>query len=324
MRESGATRDKERGTTGVIDTLSAGYDTVNRHPWIVVVPILVDLFFWLGPHLTLAPLVQRTVGRIAVPTGLSADMLQTYQGYREWLLRAGESFNLFSLLTTHVPGIPSLMAGREGLGATLTLDSPEMVMSLFLLLPIVGLWLAAIYYVAVGRPVRGIDESAGTQWARTWRTWGRMVALLLLVIGMGLLIGLPAMVLGIVAGAVNSSLVGFGVAFLWVTLLWVQFYLFFVVDAMVISDVGPIQAIRNSVTVVRFNLGSTMALVLLVWVITLGMPIVWDAMAQNLVGTVVAILGNAYISAGLAVASMTFYRDRFLALNNMIGIRGQG
>lgn len=315
-------RDKERGSMGVIDTLSAGYNTVNRHPWIVAVPVLVDLFFWLGPHLTLAPLVQRTVGRIAAPVGLSADMLQTYQDYREALLRAGESFNLFSLLTTHIPGIPSLMAGRDGLGATLTLDSPWMALLLFLLLPIAGLWLASIYYIAVGRPVRGIDESAGTQWGRTWRTWGRMVALLLVVIGVALLVGIPSMVLAAVVSAVSSSLVGFVVAFLWVTLLWVQFYLFFVVDAIVISDVGPLQAIRNSVTVVRFNLGSTMGLVVLIWLITLGMPIVWDAMAQNLVGTAVAILGNAYISAGLAVASMMFYRDRFLALNNkLIGVR---
>lgn len=322
MREPGLAKDKERGSTGVIDTLTAGYDTVNRHPWIVAVPVLVDLFFWLGPHLSLAPLVQRTVGRIAMPLGLSAEMLQSYQDYREWLLRAGESFNLFSLLTTHIPGIPSLMSGREGLGATVTLDSPWMALLLFLLLPIAGLWLASIYYVAVARPVRGIDEGAGTLWGRIWRTWGRLLVLLLLAIGVALLLGLPAVVLGVLVGTVNSSLVGFIAAFLWVTALWVQFYLFFVVDAMVISDVGPLQAIRNSVAVVRFNMGPTLGLVVLIWIITLGMPIVWDAMAQNLVGTIAAVLGNAYISAGLAVASMSFYRDRFLVLNNrLVGIR---
>ncbi len=251
-------------------------------------------------------------------------MLQTYQDYREGLLRAGESFNLFSLLTTHFPGIPSLMSGREGLGPTATMDNAWMALLLFLLLPITGLWLASLYYVIVGRPVRGIGESAGILWGRIWRTWGRLVAFLLLAIGVGLLVGVPAMVLALLAGAVNSSLVGFVAAFLWVTALWVQFYLFFVVDAMVISDVGPLQAMRNSVAVVRFNLGPTLGLVVLIWIITLGMPIVWDAMAQNPVGTMAGILGNAYISTGLAVASMTFYRDRFLALSNrMAGVSGQ-
>jgi hypothetical protein len=318
-------REKERGSTGVIDTLSAGYNTVNRHPWIVGVPVLVDLFFWLGPRLSLAPLVQRTVGRIAAPAGLPADTLQTYQDYRDWLLQAGGSFNLFSLLTTHIPGIPSLMAGRDGLGATVALDSPWVVLLLFLLLPVAGLWLASIYYVGIGQPVRGVAESVGALWARIWRTWGRLLLLMLLAIGVVLFVGLPLMVVGMLLGALNGPIVGFFAAFLWVVALWVQFYLFFVVDAIVISDVGIAQAIRNSVTVVRFNLGPTMGLVVLIWIITLGMPIVWDAIAQNPIGTGVAILGNAYISAGLAVASMTFYRDRFLALGNkLMGIRGQG
>ncbi len=324
MREPGIARDKERGLTGVIDTLSAGYETVNRHPWILAVPVLVDLFFWFGPHLSLAPLVQRTVGRLSAPIGLSAEMLQAYQDYRDGLLRAGESFNLFSMLTTHFPGIPSLMSGREGLGPTAAMDNPWMALLLFLLLPVAGIWLASTYYVAVGRQVRGIDEDVGTLWGRVWRTWGRLLLFLLLALGVGMLFGVPLVVLAFVVGSFNSSLLGFLASLLWVTALWVQFYLFFVVDAMVISDVGPLQAIRNSVAVVRFNLGPTLGLVVLIWIIMLGMPIVWDAMAQNPVGIAAGILGNAYISTGLAVASMTFYRDRFLALNNRtVGGRAQ-
>ncbi|MGE5619698.1 MAG: hypothetical protein ACM3US_10615 [Sphingomonadaceae bacterium] len=312
-------RDNERGTRGVVDTLSAGYETVNRHPWVIAIPVLVDLFFWLGPHLSLAPLVQRTVGRIAAPIGLSAEMLEAYQEYREGLLQAGESFNLFSLLTTHFPGIPSLMSARAGLGQTATMEDPWMALLLFLLLPIAGIWLASAYYVAVGQPVRGDQESVGTLLGRVWRTWRRLLGFLLLVIGVALLLGVPLLVLALVAGAVSASLLGFLVTFLWITALWAQFYLFFVVDAMVISDVGPIQAMRHSVAVVRANLGPTLGLVVLVWTIMLGMPIVWDAMAQNPVGTVAGILGNAYISTGLAVASMSFYRDRFLRLTRESG-----
>lgn len=317
MKEPGIARDKERGATGVIDTLSAGYATVNRHPWILAVPVLVDLFFWLGPHLSLAPLVQRTAGRLAAPIGLSAEMLEAYQEYREGLVQAGETFNLFSLLTTHFPGIPSLMAARESLGPTMAVEDPGTVLLLFLLLPIAGLWLASLYYVAIGRPVRGTVESVSTLWGRIWRTWRRLLAFLLLVIGVALLFGLPLMVLALMAGAINTSLLGFLASFLMVTALWVQFYLFFVVDAMVISDAGPLQAVRNSVAVVRFNLGSTLGLVVLIWLIMLGMPIVWETVAQSLLGTAAGILGNAYISTGLAVAGMTYYRDRFSRLGSV-------
>ncbi len=282
----------------------------------------MDLFFWLGPHLSLAPLIERTVGSIAAPAGLTAEMLQNYQNYKDWLLRAGNSFNLFSLLTINLPGIPSLMSGREGIGPVVTLSDPSITLLLILLLPVVGLWLASVYYVSVGGPVRGINESAGAMLGRVWRTWGRLLLFLLLVLGVGLLLAVPVTLLAALAGSANSSLEGSVFAFFWVAGMWVLFYLFFVVDAMVISDAGPIQAVRNSVAVVKSNLGSTLGLVILIWIITLGMPVVWDALAQNVVGTAIGILGNAYISTGLAVASMTFYRDRFLALNNrMIVVR---
>ncbi len=311
MREPDIARDKERGAAGVIDTLSAGYETVNRHPWILAVPILVDLFFWLGPHLSLASLVRETLGRIAVPIGFSGEMAQAYQDYRDGLQQAGESFNLFTLLTAHFPGLPSLMAAKEGLGPTIAVNDPWMVLLLFLLLPILGLWLASVYYLGIGSQIRETADGAASLWGRVWRTWSRMIAFMVLAIGAGLLLGVPLLVLTLAAGAISSSLLGFIAAFLWVTALWVQFYLFFVVDAMVINDVGAIQAMRNSITVVRFNLGSTLGLVVAIWVIMLGMPIVWDTMSSNILGNAAGIIGNAYISTGLAVASMRFYRDRF-------------
>lgn len=316
MRGPDVARDKQRGVAGVIDTLSAGYATVNRHPWIIAIPVLLDLFFWLGHHLSLAPLVQRILARMQVPVSLSGEMLQTYQEYRETLARAGENFNLFSLLVTHFPGIPSLMSAKEGLGPKMALTDPWTVLGLSILLPLAGIWLASIYYVGIGKQVRETGEGLSELWGRVWKTWGRLLGFLLMVMGVGLLFGLPVLVLALIATAINTSFLSIVVSILWVAALWAQFYLFFVVEAMVVSDVGPIQAVRNSVAVVRFNIGSALSLVVLVWVIMLGMPIVWDTMAQSPVGTVAAVLGNAYIATGLAAASMIYYRDRMAAISS--------
>ena len=314
MREHDVARDKQRGVAGVIDTLSAGYAIVNRHPWVIAVPVLLDIFFWLGHHLSLAPLVQKMLVRMPVPVDVPAEMLQAYQDYRDGLARAGESFNLFSLLVSHFPGIPSLMSTKEGLGPTIALADPWAALGLSLLLPMAGIWLASAYYVGIGNQVRGVTDEAGQLWRRVWRTWGRLLGFLLMALGVLLLFGLPLLVLALVAAAINTAFLSIVASAVWLAALWAQFYLFFVLEAMVISDVGPIQAIRNSVAVVRFNLGSTLGLVVLIWVITLGMPLAWDALAQNTPGTVVGIIGNAYIATGLAAASMIYYRDRFAVL----------
>src|SRR5260370_30371878 len=43
--------------TGVIETLSAGYTAVNRQLWVLLLPILLDVFLWFGPHVSFSPLV---------------------------------------------------------------------------------------------------------------------------------------------------------------------------------------------------------------------------------------------------------------------------
>lgn len=314
MREPTVARDRERGATGVIDTLSLGYATVNRHPWIIAIPVLLDLFFWLGPRLSMAPLIQQVFSRIPASAALPADLAQNYQDYSQALLDTGEHFNLLSLLATNFPGIPSLMAGREGIGTTTELASASLVLGLLLLIPLAGVWFASLYYSWLGRELKGPEF--GGLWGRAWKTWLRIVGFLLIALAAMVAIGVPLSVAAFVIGSFSSSVVGLMVSFVWVAAMWAQFYLFFVVDAIVISDVGPRQAIRNSLAVVRYNLGSSLGLVILVWIIMLGMPIVWASMSDNPVGVVAAILGNAYVSTGLAVASMLFYRERFAAISS--------
>src|SRR5438552_14178602 len=41
------------GPTGLIDTLQAGFNTINRHLWLLLLPLIVDLLLWVGPQLTI-------------------------------------------------------------------------------------------------------------------------------------------------------------------------------------------------------------------------------------------------------------------------------
>ena len=51
--------------TGVIETLSAGYSAVNHHLWVLLLPILLDVFLWFGPHVSYSPLVGPVVTQAA-------------------------------------------------------------------------------------------------------------------------------------------------------------------------------------------------------------------------------------------------------------------
>jgi hypothetical protein len=90
-----------------------------------------------------------------------------------------------------------------------------------------------------------------------------------------------------------------------------QLYLFFAPDAIFISRVGPIQAIRRSVRVVHAGVWSALTLAILITVILVGTGQVWIALASQVSwGLALGIVGNAYIASGLVAASMLFYRER--------------
>jgi hypothetical protein len=54
---------REAQPAGVIDTISAGYAALNRQLWVLLLPVLVDLFLWLGPQVSFSPLVEPILSR---------------------------------------------------------------------------------------------------------------------------------------------------------------------------------------------------------------------------------------------------------------------
>jgi hypothetical protein len=100
-------------------------------------------------------------------------------------------------------------------------------------------------------------------------------------------------------------------------------YLFFLVDAIVVSEVGPVRAAVNSARVVSSNVWSTVLFIFLVWVISAGLQLVWGAMSKTLFGTGVAIVANAYVASGLAAASMQYYQTRVSRLPAPHGVVGR-
>ncbi|MBI2912035.1 MAG: hypothetical protein HYY05_07815 [Chloroflexi bacterium] len=95
---------------GIIDTLSAGFGLVARRPWLLVVPVGVDLLLWIGPHLSVEPLVNRLLGQYEAlvaearvdEAGSTSQLLQGWQAGREVIAGTGR-VNVLTLLTSPIP-----------------------------------------------------------------------------------------------------------------------------------------------------------------------------------------------------------------------------
>jgi hypothetical protein len=310
--------------TGVIDTLSAGYSVVNQRPWLLVLPILLDLFLWLGPRLSVGRLVGRTLSRTLPlgPNGAAAALMDEAQ-QRE-LVELAEGINLLAALAPSPLGLPSFVAtlGVRDPLSSVAIQSWGEALLILAGATLGGMLLGAFYYAVLAQAVRDGRVSPARQPSLAVRAWGRVLLYLLLVIGVALLFGLPIGVLTAGAALLSPALASLVLSAVSVGVIWAGIYLFFVPEAIFLSGVGPLRAVKQSVAVVRLSFWPTLGLIGLTTLVLFGLGQVWELASERLTepwGLAVGVLGNAYIASGLIAASMRFYRERI----EYLGASGQ-
>jgi hypothetical protein len=310
--------------SGVIETLSAGYSAVNRQLWVLLLPILLDVFLWFGPHVSYSPLVGQLVTQSAEwarqvglgprrPAAPNAELANSIDQGGQWLIARTDETNGLSVLAWGPIGLPSL-TGLPSASDDLAFvgawqDGAALLGASAALSLLLGGWfyrgLAAASTGAGGGPVLA---GRGTP-----RAVVDVIGLVAVLLGTALLVGVPVVLLLGFTALVSPPVAVLGVVLVGVGWLFAAVHLFFAVDAIFVSDAGPLAAIQRSVGVVRRNLRPSLALIVLTWLILAGMGQVWDVLASNLqspFGVAAAILGNAYIASGLIAAGMIFYTQR--------------
>jgi hypothetical protein len=320
---------------GVIDTISAGFQLVNRAPGLLLIPVLLDLLLWLGPKLSIAGLAERALSR-AIPAveqlGQGAGPGATEQlGQLErqvaLLKEAAQAFNLLVLLAfrgwTINTAVPAEQSGAAGV---IEITRVSILAGLAVVLGLVGVALACVWLGALAQQVRDGRLDLGALLAAAPRYWLAILGFLALAIVAAVALMVPLTMAAVFMQVVApGSGAGVGAQLLfWLAVLVAAIFLTFLFDAIVVSEVGPVRAALNSIRVVSSNFSSSLGLIIITWVIMSGMGLIWGSLARAPAGQAVAILGNGYIESGLAAASMLFYRNRITRLTSSRGEAGGG
>ena len=87
----------------ILSPLAAGFELVTGRWWLLLLPVALDLFLWLGPRLNIAPLWQQLIALLPEATVPAETLAQ--------LMEAASATNLFALLSLPYLGVPVLMSG---------------------------------------------------------------------------------------------------------------------------------------------------------------------------------------------------------------------
>jgi hypothetical protein len=333
----------------------AGFETLGQNLWPLVFPLAIDLFLWLGPRLSVAPLIELLIS-FSRMTQSSFD-----PQIGEVLEQFAEQFNLFSLLNAipflsvptllsqHAPGAISPLGQRMALpvGNALVLIAWAIV-----LIPI-GLVLGSVYlntlagsvHAARGgvpAPAAGIpaapktanttkDAAAGSSETRrddrlamiALTTILKLIRVLTfsgIVVSLGMLL-FPIWVF--VVGLAMSIAEIFGLV-LWGLCVgvagFVVLHLLFVVHGVLLGGRRLLRAVVESIALIRFNFASSAGLVILGILIYKGLGYIWSLPEGNSWLLSLGILCNSGIATALVAATFVFYQERVARLPG-VGIR---
>lgn len=332
----------------IIQSLVSGFNIVANNIYLILLPILLDLLLWFGPHLRVKTLLQpavqdmmelmRTTGSIEMRPML--DSLETI-----WKLFL-DQYNVFSALSTFPVGTPSLLAGQFPIRTPLGIPQLVEVNSLgqFVLtwfgLTLIGFILGSFYFSIIAHQVTNLPVSIFRLKADGepepvmtaavppsvyslknlfWETLQALALILLLVLIL-MVLGIPTVLLTSFVAIISPVVAQIILLLISFSLIWFLIPLVFAPFGIFLYHQNLFQAVMNSIRVVRYVLPGTGFFLLIAIVIYQGLGMLWRTAPDNSWMVLIGIFGNAFISTGLLAGSFIFYRNGLTYVQNLRNI----
>ena len=294
---------------GLFASLMRGFDSVANHILVILPPVLLDLFLWLGPHLRLKSFLQPFVDQLpTLAKSFPSNFPDVATVQQAWTTVINQ-FNLFIILRTFPVGATSLlsfqMPGQTPLGTPANLDAGSFfgIFSWALLLVLLGWLIGALYYFWISAVALHPDGRS------LWKSIQQTIFLSIIWLAILFILGLPVLLV-ISLIAYFSQVLGQIMFFIGALLMiWLIMPVFFSVHGIFTLQLSAFRSILGSLRMVRFTLPNTGLFLLVFVIINTGMNFLWNTPSESSWWMLVGIAGHAFVSTALLAASFIYYRD---------------
>lgn len=305
---------------GIINSLKAGFDAIAAHIYAIILPILLNLFFWLGPRLRMdaffnsikADMVNiwRTGG---VPAAEIQKMIDSYE-------KILPTINFFWLVRTLPIGISSLIfpesAGSTPLGHPVALQAGFFsIIGWGFLLTLIGWIGGGLYFRSVASIAMDNNEEVSVG---LFRALAQTIMLSITFTILSLVVGFPIVLILSLVLQLNEFLANILVLVLSLASMWLIVPLFFWPHGVFVKRQNFITSVITSIQMARFTLPTSSMFVLAVFLLTAGLNYLWTIPPQDSWMTLFGIFGHAFVTTGLLAASFIYYRDMNIWLQKVM------
>jgi len=305
---------------GIINSIKAGFDLIATNVTAILLPLLLNLFLWLGPRLRMDALfnsIKADVVMIWKSGGISAEDIQRAMNLYEAMI---PRINLFWIFQTLPIGISSLFLPQEASQTPLgdpviwQVSAASLLGWIFLLI-FLGWIGGGLYFRSVAWLALANKD------AQPLGLFRAIMQTILVSIFWGFLsvfIGVPSFIILAVVLQFNSFIANLLVLFLSLASMWVIVPLYFWPHGIFLKQQNALTSILSSLKMMRFTLPTSSLFVLTVFLLTFGLNFLWSIPPEDSWMTLVGILGHSFVATALLASSFVYYRDMNIWLQSAI------
>ena len=299
---------------GVIGSLRAGFDAVSSHVVLILLPLALDLFLWLGPRLSVGNLYAAILSQWFDLNKRAGFPVQNADVITERVEMLGR-INMLNWLRTLPVGIPSLLSGllpdslplQTPLGVQIIIQVPSMLEMLgwLLALTLVGWIGGGLYFRWVSGATLGGEELGISPVRAIVQTF---ILSVIWVVSLFILL-IPIVMIIAVLALLSPTLANGAVLLLLIVSFWLVVPLFFTPHGIFVQKLNAFHSILSSLKMARFTLPTSSMFVFAVFVLSTGLNYLWSVPDINSWMLLVGIAGHAFITTTLLSASFAYYHD---------------
>lgn len=305
---------------GIISSIKAGFDTIAAHITAILLPLLLNLFMWLGPRLQMDALFNSIKNDVVTIWQRGGVPVQDIQRVLDFYENTIPNINLFWFLRTLPIGISSLLQLQEAsatpLGDPAILQVSALSFPAWIFLLVFLGWVGGgLYFRSVAWITAPNTDEPGI---RTASAILQTILISIFCVTFLMLAGLPLFLVLFLVLQWNAFLANLFVLFLSLASMWVIVPLFFWPHGVFVKKQNVITSIISSIQLTRFTLPTSSMFVLTVFLLSFGLNYLWNIPPQDSWMTLIGIFGHSFVTTALLAGSFIYYRDMSVWLQSVI------
>ena len=291
-----------------------GYETVSKHLYLVLFPIVLDLFLLFGSRITILELMQNSIARFTLPPSATPDLMMTsWEVLKTQTVEFFRYFSLTSFLRSFPVGVPSLFSvaafERNPLGEfqLIQLQQPVAIFGIILGMSLIGLIFAYLLYQLTARAssAQGFKLESVLE-PRSMISW---LLIPIVTLGFIMVVIFPAMLLISLIGALFPFITSIGYFFLTVGLITLIIPILFTPHLIILEKTTLPQALLNSIRTVRLTNAKSTTFLFIAILVSYLTNMLWRIPSDDSWMLMVGIFGHALISMIILAASFHYISD---------------